>query len=273
MIQTRAAGRVNGALSLGVAPPGGLVNIHDNSAAVDTVVTTTLPHGLITGDVIYVDNSDSNVVIDGYREVVYVDDYSFTFDPAVDCHLGAGTDATTIQPAITAISVHATAPTVTCGAPHGLRTGDTVTIAGSDSTPAIDNTYTVTVTGERTFTVADATTVVGTEGYFTKDTYSLDVLNRGDAIKGGAVIITSAVGEGATTVDVDVQGSFDQVNWFNVPYALVATPRTFVITTLTITTAVSTTYLLEELVPYRFLRLYCSTSTNTDLSATAYIGE
>ena len=41
------------------------------------------------------------------------------------------------------------------------------------------------------------------------------------------------------TATVNIQGSADGTNWFNIPYSLVATPRTFVVTALTITTAVA----------------------------------
>lgn len=87
---------------------------------------------------------------------------------------------------------------------------------------------------------------------------------------GGAVVITSTIGA-TPTVTVNIQGSVDGVAWFNVPYSLVATPRTFVITALTITTAVTTTYLLQELVFYRYLKLALSANTNVTLTATAYL--
>ena len=74
-----------------------------------------------------------------------------------------------------------------------------------------------------------------------------------------------------TTTKVDIQGSADGTNWFNVPYALVATPRTFVVTQLTITTAVATTYLLQELVFWRYLRLAVSSNTNVSLSLAATV--
>ena len=87
---------------------------------------------------------------------------------------------------------------------------------------------------------------------------------------GGAVVITSAIGA-TPTVTVNIQGSVDGTNFFNVPYALVATPRTFVITAITITTAVTTTYLLQESIFYRFLKLAYTANTNVTLTATAYI--
>ena len=71
---------------------------------------------------------------------------------------------------------------------------------------------------------------------------------------GGAIVVTSAIGA-TPTVTVNIQGSADGVAWFNIPYALVATPRTFVITAITITTAVTTTYLLQELVFWRYVKL------------------
>lgn len=89
-------------------------------------------------------------------------------------------------------------------------------------------------------------------------------------IGGGAVVITSAIGA-TPTVTVNIQGSVDGVAYFNVPYALVATPRTFVLTAITITTAVTTTYLLQENIPYRFLKLVYSANTNVTLDATAYL--
>ncbi len=48
------------------------------SAANPTVVTTVNPHGLTTGDVIYVDNSDSNPVIDGQQTVTVTGANTFT---------------------------------------------------------------------------------------------------------------------------------------------------------------------------------------------------
>lgn len=87
---------------------------------------------------------------------------------------------------------------------------------------------------------------------------------------GGALIITSAVGA-TPTVTVNILGSVDGVNYFNIPYALVATPTTFVVTALTITTAVTTTYLLQSLQPWTFVQIVASANTNVTLTATAYL--
>ena len=98
---------------------------------------------------------------------------------------------------------------------------------------------------------------------------STNTADRGGLTGGGAVVITSAIGA-TPTVTVNIQGSVDGVAWFNVPYALVATPRTFVLTALTITTAVTTSYILQELVPWRFLKLVLSANTNVTLTADLY---
>jgi hypothetical protein len=82
-------------------------------------------------------------------------------------------------------------------------------------------------------------------------------------------VIASAIGA-TPTVTVNIQGSADGITWFNVPYALLATPRTFVLTALTITTAVTTTYLLQEGVFWRYLKLALSANTNVTLTADLY---
>ena len=92
---------------------------------------------------------------------------------------------------------------------------------------------------------------------------------RRDRQGGGAVVITSAIGA-TPTVTVNIQGSVDGTTFFNIPYALVATPRTFVLTAITITTAVTTTYLLQEGVFWRYLKLVYSANTNVTLTASAY---
>jgi hypothetical protein len=120
----------------------------------------------------------------------------------------------------------------------------------------------VTVTGPRTFTVPVNVTVVATAGNYSKVTFYTDVVDRGGCYGGGAVVITSLIGTATNTVTANIQGSADGVNWYNIPYALVATPRTFVITALTITTSTTVTYLLQELVYWRYMRVAFSSNTN-----------
>src|SRR5438132_4069265 len=61
---------------------------------------------------------------------------------------------------------------------------------------------------------------------------------------GPVVQITSTIGA-TPTVTVNILGSVDGVNFYNIPYALVATPSTYVVSPITITTAVTTHYLLQ----------------------------
>jgi hypothetical protein len=95
---------------------------------------------------------------------------------------------------------------------------------------------------------------------------STNTADRGLLTGGGGVLITSTVG-GTPTVTVNLLGSLDGATFFNVPYSLVATPRTFVLTAITITTAVTTLYILQELIPWRFCKLNMSSNTNVTLTS------
>src|SRR6266498_2424932 len=66
---------------------------------------------------------------------------------------------------------------------------------------------------------------------------STNTVDRGSAVfggSGGALVITSTIGA-TPTVTVNIQGSVDGTNFFNIPYALQGSPRTFVATAITIT--------------------------------------
>lgn len=93
---------------------------------------------------------------------------------------------------------------------------------------------------------------------------------RGQLGAPGAIIVTSVVGA-TPTVTVNIQGSADGVAFFNIPYALVATPSSFVISAITITTAVTTTYLLQANQPWRFVKLVYSANTNVTLTVDAIL--
>lgn len=54
--------------------------------------------------------------------------------------------------------------TITTLSPHGLLTGDSTTISGSNSTPSVNGTYIVTVTGTNTFTIPVDVTIAGNTG-------------------------------------------------------------------------------------------------------------
>lgn len=101
---------------------------------------------------------------------------------------------------------------------------------------------------------------------------STDIADRGLAGIGepAALVVTSTVGA-TPTVTLNIQGSVDGTNWFNVPYALVATPETLTVGAITITTAVTTTYLLRPGHAWRYLKTVRSANTNVTLTETAYL--
>lgn len=68
-------------------------------------------------------------------------------------------------PVVTISSISVANPTViTTSTPHGLTTGQTVTIAGSNSTPTVNGSRVVTVIDATSFSVPVAATVAGTAG-------------------------------------------------------------------------------------------------------------
>lgn len=99
---------------------------------------------------------------------------------------------------------------------------------------------------------------------------STNILDRAAFFGPAALVIASTVGA-TPTVTVNIQCSTDGVNWFNVPYALVATPETVAVAALTITTATTVTYLLRPFYAWRYLKLVLSANTNVTLTATAYV--
>jgi len=261
--------------NIGTLAPGGAFNIVSNSLASPTVVTTVAPHGLVTGDQIYWTTSTTSVpalTATPLNTVTYISATTFSLD-GINCST-AGTAGAYAHAVLTIPLSPGAAPLVTCGRPHGLRVGDTVTFVGGDAVPDLDGVQTVTAivsaTSFRVLTSATPTTTAATvKGYFTKTTFYTDVMDRGAATSGGALVITSVISTATNSVLVDIQGSVDNVNWFNVPYSLVATPRTFVVTQITITTSTAVTYLLQELVFWRYLRVKHGTSSNISTTLTA----
>lgn len=99
---------------------------------------------------------------------------------------------------------------------------------------------------------------------------STNVIFRGARYEGGALVVSN-VGTGSPTFTYTIQGSMDGTNFYNIPYALVATPRTFVVTAITTTTTNTITYLLQELVPWQYLKMNVSALTTETVDAVAYL--
>ena len=87
-----------------------------------------------------------------------------------------------------------------------------------------------------------------------------------DISRQSAIRITSTIGA-TPTVTVNIVGSIDGTTFFNVPYALVTAPSTYVVTALTITTAVTTFYLLQVDQAWNYLKLVMSANTNVTLTS------
>jgi hypothetical protein len=87
---------------------------------------------------------------------------------------------------------------------------------------------------------------------------------------GGAIVITNVAGA-TPTVTANIQGSVDGTNWYNIPYALVATPTTYVLTAITITTAATVIYLLQPSVDWDFVQVVFTANTNETLTVTAHV--
>jgi len=269
-------GRPRAMESLGTIRPGGSEAIVSNSLASPTVVTMLNTHGLVTGDQIYWTASAVSVPLltaTPLTTVTVLTPTTFSLD-GINCSTG-GTSGGYAYAVLSIPTTPGAAPLVTCGRAHGLRVGDTVTLAGGNATPDLDGAQVVTAVPSATsfnvLTSAAPTTAAATVmGYFTKTTFYSAVLDRGAACSGGALVIASTIGTATCTVTCNIEGSVDGSAWFNIPYALVATPRTFVVTALgAITTAVTNTYLLQELVFWRYLRLKQASSTNVTLALTA----
>lgn len=69
----------------------------------------------------------------------------------------------TVAPKSGSISSISTSSVIT-SASHGLTTGDKIIITGTDSTPAVDGTYAVTVIDGNSFSVAETITIAGSSG-------------------------------------------------------------------------------------------------------------
>ena len=95
------------------------------------------------------------------------------------------------------------------------------------------------------------------------------VVDRG-GYRGLAALVIANIGTGAPTELVDIQGSVDNVNFYNIAYALVATPNTATVAQITITATATTTYLLLPDHAWRYLRVVISAVTTQTTWVTYY---
>lgn len=98
---------------------------------------------------------------------------------------------------------------------------------------------------------------------------STNTADRG-ALRGACLLeIVSTIGS-TPTVTVNILGSMDGTNFFNVAYATAAAPETVAVAALTITTATTTRAILRPAHPWRYLKLNMSANTNVTLTSTIW---
>lgn len=98
---------------------------------------------------------------------------------------------------------------------------------------------------------------------------STNIMDRGVLFGAGLLQIASVAGA-TPTVTVAILGSIDGVSYWNIAYALVATPETVAVGTFAITTTVTTNYILRPNHPWRFLKVNMSANTNVTLTTFAW---
>lgn len=272
-----------GLVPLGTMYPGGSFQIVSGTIATATVITTLAPHGLSTGDTIFwTASTTSNPALTVTpRQVVTVLSPT-TFSIPVNCSAGAtaGTyDLAVMSIPVTAVGVPAT---VTMGSRHGLHVGDTVTLVATGAVAAVggamDAALTITaVPTPNSFVVGAFTNVTTpsstTAGHGTKTTYNSDVWDSLNVSNRVGLVISPVVNTGTPSTKMDIQGSLDNVNWFNLPYAIITAPQTLVVAQLTVTSATVVNYKIAapgeaNYFPYRYLRLHFSTSADILVTAT-----
>jgi hypothetical protein len=97
---------------------------------------------------------------------------------------------------------------------------------------------------------------------------STNIADRGPAV-GPALLTIVSVAGGTPALTVDIQGSVDTVNWWNVAYATTAAPETPVVAQIsTITTSTTTLFILRPYHPWRYLRLLYGANVNLTLTVT-----
>src|SRR5262245_2153412 len=104
----------------------------------------------------------------------------------------------------------------------------------------------------------------------TGNTDTTNTSDRGGVRRAALLQITSTVGA-TPTVTVNIQGSMDNVNFFNVAYATTAAPETAVVASFAITTATVTQMILRPEHPWRYLKVNYSANTNVTVTTDVFL--
>lgn len=113
-----------------------------------------------------------------------------------------GTFATSAR-TIDEITAHATTPVVRTTTPHGFTTGHTVVHAGTNSTPAVNGSFVITVVDATHYSISAMTTIAGTAGFTNNSNFEgtlrrIDMESEQVAATGGADVgLTFSIGGAA----------------------------------------------------------------------------
>jgi hypothetical protein len=99
---------------------------------------------------------------------------------------------------------------------------------------------------------------------------STNTIDTGAGARPCTLKIVSTVGA-TPTVTVNILGSADGTNFFNIPYSTTAAPTSVVVAALTITTAVTSHYHLTPNYGWRYLKLNMSANTNVTLTSDLFV--
>ena len=118
-------------------------------------------------------------------------------------------------------------------------------------------------------TFVDGLQNLGAVNLQTAQTGNADSTNTADrgTMRGSCLLKITNTAGGTPTVTVNILGSVDGTNFFNVGYALAATPETVAVAALTITSATTGYYILRPGHPWRYLKLNMSANTNETLTS------
>lgn len=137
-----------------------------------------------------------------------------------------------------------------------------VRLVGPDGSDVIQTDGTILVSSQKPVAV---TLLLGSSVATTSKS-----IDRG-TYRGPCAIVAANIGGSSPTVNVDIQGSVDNVNFYNCAYALVATPNTVAVAQISITATATTTYLLPTDQAWRYLRVVTSTVNNDPITIVFYI--
>ena len=147
------------AAAIGAGPV--LIDIADASNASPIVVTTATPHSLQTGSNVSISNVLGNTAANGNFTVTVVDKSKFSLDGIAGggAYTGGGV-ITPLAPSGAGVAVTTASNTspvaITTATPHGLQTGDRVSISNVQVNGA-NGPFTVTVTAPTSFTLDGST--------------------------------------------------------------------------------------------------------------------